>query len=74
MSTMSNVYNVKGQQCQMSTMSNVNNVKCQQCQMSTNPVQSLTNMYISNVLQIFYKSFSNVLQIFFKCLNFISLY
>merc|ERR1712016_268690 len=29
---MSNVNNVKCQQCQMSTMSNVNNVKCQQCQ------------------------------------------
>ena len=35
MSTMSNVNNVKYQQCQMSTMSNVNNVKCQQYQMST---------------------------------------
>ena len=31
---MSNVNNVKCQQCQMSTMSNVNDVKCQEYQMS----------------------------------------
>ena len=30
--------------------------------------QHISNVYISNLLQIFYKPFSNSLRMFFKCL------